>query len=123
MNIDKLKKKEKRTLPVVKRAREIQEWYKTHDVPTGDKKLVIDKLRAEYEKEAEELNKKQAAELQPLIEEYDKIMKDWKELLAKIKEKQKEIIEKGGPHEIEHMELSRKYVEMELQILRGGGLA
>lgn len=119
-DIAKLKQREKRFDPVIKRAREIQEWYKTHDVPTGDKKLVIDKLRMDYEKEAEELNKKQAAELQPLTEEYDAIMKEWKELLAKIKTKQQEIITKGPLHEQEHKELSRRYVEMELTVLRGG---
>lgn len=117
-NIAKLKQKEKRFDPVIRRAREIQEWYKTHDVPTGDKKIVIDKLRMEYEKEADELNKKQAAELQPLTEEYDAITKEWQGLLPRIKAKQKEIIEKGPLHEQEHKEISRKYVEMELQILR-----
>jgi len=117
-NIDKLKQKAKRDDPVIKRAKEIQEWYKTHDAPTGDKRLMIDKLRSEYEKEAEELNKKQAAELEPFIKEYDELMKKWKELLAEIKAKQKEIIEKGPLHEQIHKELSRKFVEMELQILR-----
>jgi len=110
MDIAKLKEKIRRTDPVIRRAREIERWYQEHASISGQKKLVIDKLRNEYERKQGELEKKQNEERDALVLKHQEAVKAFQQA-------QKEAQELGVKHMQESKDLSRKYVEMELRIL------
>lgn len=107
---DPQRQKEMRNDPIMRKAREITEWYKTNGVLSPQMKLIVNKLRGEYEEDMKKLNKKHAEELDPLIDEYDALTKE-------VVKRQIQIRKLGEKHEEEHKELSGKYVDMELTVL------